>query len=236
MSVPDRSLLLEEQDPESGGTWTVFGDVALSLLLVMVLFILAQFLHYDNVVVLEEIDRRREEVAVLVREAAEEVLGAEGAGALEVVNQGFTAQRITFPEPMLFESCGTVPRLDGQVLIRAVGKAVGDRVGYFEAVQVEGHADRIPPTGRCQALVQDNWGLSSARATEFLRVLIGPEGFPNARVASAVGRGDTQPRSAPDAPRDALEADRRVELIFTFSEEAARQDLERSSLPAGADR
>ena len=33
----------------------------------------------------------------------------KGAGALEVVNQGFTAQRITFPEPMLFESCGTVP-------------------------------------------------------------------------------------------------------------------------------
>lgn len=227
MKLRNRSLFSDAEDAEAAGsTWAVFGDLALALLLVLVLFVLAQFLSYSDAVVLEELDRRRAIVENVVRTATSEVLGPNAAELLEIQNVGFTTQRITFPEPMLFESCGTIPRDDGQRLIEAVGRGIGAHIAFFRAVQIEGHADRIVPTGECQLRVRDNWGLSSLRATEFLRILIGPAVFPEARIVSAVGRGDTQPRTAPDAGTDALEPDRRVELILIYSEEAVRQALQ----------
>lgn len=214
----DRSLALDEADGTGhGGPWPVFGDVALSLLLVLLLFILAQFLYYQNVFVLDRIKERKEEVRALVLNASTEVLGPSGAVEVQVDNEdGLTTQRIIFPEPMLFDPCGTTPRPDGRRLIEAVGRALDTRAGYFQGIQIEGHADRIPPSGQCQVLVRDNWGLSSARATEFLRILVAPQVFGDPRLVSAVGRGDTRPRSEPGAPIEQLGQDRRVELLLVY--------------------
>jgi hypothetical protein len=226
MELRDRSLDLVPAEAQGrGSTWPVISDIALSLVLVLVLFILAQFLHYDKVFVLDEIDERRKEVAGLVRSAAGGVLDPADVDRLEIESHGFTAQRIRFPEAMLFESCGTVPRSDGARLIEAVGRAVGGRESYFESVQIEGHADRRPPTGECQRRVGDNWGLSSARATEFVRVLVQPNTFGGIHLVSAVGRGDSQPLKL-NLPDDSdLAHDRRVELILVYSESDARDAL-----------
>jgi flagellar motor protein MotB len=233
MDLRDRSLELNGAgDDDHGRTWAVFADIALALLLVMVLFILAQFLHYDDVVVLEEIERRRIEVATEIREAATRAPIPPGqVEELSIVSLGFTTQRITFPEPMLFVPCGTVPQPEGQALIQEIGRRLSERGSYFEAVQIEGHADVTPPTGPCQEAVGDNWGLSSMRATGFLRILVDPGVFPRREVVSAVGRGDTQPLSVPGSESDDLSRDRRVELILVYSEEDARQSLRNAGSP-----
>lgn len=205
-----------------GGIWTIVGDVALSLVLVLVLFVLAQFLQYQRVFVLEEIDRRKQVVEELVRQAAATVLLPAELADLTIVDGGFTVQRIRFPEAMLFGSCEVVPGQRGAQLIEAVGRALADHSRYFEAVQIEGHADRRPPVGACRRLVTDNWGLSSARATEFVRVLVRPGVFSAASLVSAVGRGDTQPLTTQSATDDDLEQDRRIELILVYSESDAR--------------
>jgi outer membrane protein OmpA-like peptidoglycan-associated protein len=226
MDLRDRSLDLAPTEAHGrGSTWPVVGDIALSLVLVLVLFILAQFLHYDLVFVFEKIDQRRTEMERLVQAAAGEVLASADVPRLEIFSEGSKAQRIRFPEAMLFESCGTVPRPDGARLIQAVGRAIGERASYFESVQIEGHADRRPPTGECQRRLRDNWGLSSARATEFVRVLVQPAVFPGVHLVSAVGRGDSQPLIS-ELPSDAdLDHDRRVELILVYSEPDARDAL-----------
>ena len=221
----DRSLSLDEgEEAGTGRMWAVISDVALALVLVLALFILAQFLHYDNVAVIEKIEERRAEVAGEIRQAAAGLLETDEE-TLEIVAQGFTQQRVTFPEPMLFEPCGTVPRDDGQALIREIGRVLHERAGYLEAIQIEGHADRRPPTGLCRELVVDNWGLSSLRATSFVRVLVTPDVFPDSAKVTSVGRGDTQPRSGPGATDDELGEDRRVELILVYSEDSAREAL-----------
>ncbi len=223
----DRSLELTEEDgADRGRMWAVISDVALALVLVLALFVLAQFLHYDNIAVLEKIEERRAEVAENIQQAAAGLLGPEGnSEPLEILAQGFTQQRVTFPEPMLFEPCGIVPRDDGEALIREIGRVLSERAGYLEAIQIEGHADRRPPTGRCRELVVDNWGLSSLRATSFVRVFVTPDVFPDSAKVSSVGRGDSQPRSAREATDDELDEDRRVELILVYSEDSARKAL-----------
>lgn len=217
-SSRDRSIVSDQVDREVlEGPWLVFGDVALSLLLVLLLFILAQFLYYQDVFVLDRIRERKEEIRTLVLEASTEVLGPARAMGVQVDSEyGLTTQRIIFPEPMLFDPCGTTPRPDGRRLIEAVGRVLEARAGYFQGIQIEGHADRIPPSGQCQVLVRDNWGLSSARATEFLRILVAPEVFSDPSLVSAVGRGDTRPRSEPGAPIEQLDQDRRVELVLVY--------------------
>jgi hypothetical protein len=227
MDVRDRSLDLREAggSPARGGIWTVISDVALALVLVLVLFVLAQFLHYDKVAVLEEIDRRRHVVESLVIDAAGTVLAPAELAKLEVESRGFTSQRIRFPEAMLFGSCEVVPRPEGTRLIEAVGRAIGGRVSYFEAVQIEGHADRRPPGGDCERRVIDNWGLSSARATAFVRDLIQPGVFSAPAIVSSVGRGDTQPLNGANAAGPDFERDRRVELIIIYSETDASYAL-----------
>lgn len=225
----DRSLRVDEpEDADGARIWAVFGDLALALLLVMALFILAQFLHYEKFAVFEEIDRRRGEVAALITEAAART--SEGTGIvwdeeLTIHAEGFAQQRIRFPEPMLFAPCGTTPQPDGQALILEVGEELARVGGYFESVQIEGHADSIPPTGACHEAVEDNWGLSSMRATSFLRLLVQEGVFPRADIVSAVGRGATQPISAPGASVEELGQDRRVELVLVYSEADAAGSL-----------
>jgi len=218
MGFRDRSLQIDET-ADGGRTWTVFTDLALALLLVLVLFILAQFLELQQIAVFDEIDARRSEVAAVIGQAARRApISTEQARQLTIENTGSTTQRVTFPEPMLFAPCGTDPQPEGQDLIREIGRVLNRRASYFEAVQIEGHADRAPPTGPCLLAVRDNWGLSSMRATAFLRILVASDIFSRAEIVSAVGRGDTRPLSNPNAGPEQWDQDRRIELVLVYDE------------------
>jgi len=79
--------------------------------------------------------------------------------------------------------------------------------GLPNPVTVEGHTDDVPiSTSRFRS----NWELSTARATEVLRVLVDDLGIPANRVAAA-GYGEQRPVAGNDTP-EGRSKNRRVEL------------------------
>ena len=197
--------------------WATFSDVALSMLLVFVLFILAQFLNYEQIFVQEEIDRRKDRVAVQIRAQAGRWEGIE----VELVNEDGLSQRIRVTGELVFEECRDDLKPMGRELLLVLGATLGDQESYFESVQVEGHADRQGVTGIvCQQEgIEDNWQLSARRATEVVRLFSSSSLLQNARLSS-VGRGEFHPLSNPsDTTATALARDRRIEIVLRYSQE-----------------
>ena len=202
---------------EEAKHWATLGDVALSMLLVFVLFILAQFLKYEQIFVQEEIERRKHLVAVQIRAEAGRREGID----VEVVSEDGLSQRIRVTGELVFEECRDDLRPTGRELLIVLGAVLGDQESYFESVQVEGHADRQGVTGIVcqQAGIEDNWQLSARRATEVVRLFSSSSLLQNARLSS-VGRGEFHPLSDPsDTTALALARDRRIEIVLRYSQE-----------------
>ena len=211
------SLSPESHQEDEAKYWAAFSDVALSMLLIFVLFILAQFLSYQKIFVLEEIERRKSEVAQRVQGFTEQLGGVE----VEVLSEDDLHQRIRITGELVFEACRDDMRPTGRDLLRELGSILSTREEYFESVQVEGHADRQGATGIVCRLegIEDNWQLSARRATEVVRLFSAAEFFPNAKLSS-VGRGEFNSLSQPsDTTRAALRRDRRIEIVLLYSEE-----------------
>lgn len=198
---------LDLESASEDNYWPTFSDVALSLLLVFTLFVLAQFLYYDKVLILEVIDQRQHEVAALIRER----VPAEYGGSVVVDQLDNYRQRVTFVADSLFASCQAELKGRGAELVATLSAILADRQDYFQSVQVEGHTDSRPPAGPPSCPVQDNWMLSSLRATEVVRLFgrspIRPE------LLSAVGRGQFHPINPEDHGRN-----RRIEVVLQYSE------------------
>lgn len=188
--------------------WPVFGDIALALLLVFFLFVLAQFLHYERIFVLDELDRRQAEVRSLLVSG----LAPNLRGALKIDRRDDYRQRLTFSSDLLFASCRTDVQPRGRELITAVGSLLRQRSSYFQSVQIEGHTDARRPAGPPFCTVVDNWELSSQRATGVLRLLADSSraAFPG-ELLSAVGKGPYHP-IGPDS------LNRRIEVVLQYSE------------------
>ena len=196
--------------------WATLSDVVLSMLLVFVLFILVQFLNYEQIFIQEEIDRRKERVETQIRA---ETGGREGI-TIEVASDDGLSQRIRVTGELVFEECRDDLRPTGRELLMALGTTLGRNQSFFESVQVEGHADRQPVGIVCeQAGIEDNWQLSAQRATEVVRLFSSSELFEGAQLSS-VGRGEYHPRSDPaDTTATALSRDRRIEIVLRYSQE-----------------
>ena len=201
---------------EEAKHWATLGDVALSMLLVFVLFILAQFLNYEQIFVQEEIERRKHLVAVQIRAEAGRREGID----VEVVSEDGLSQRIRVTGELVFEECRDDLRPTGRELLIVLGAVLGDQESYFESVQVEGHADRQGVTGIVcqQAGIEDNWQLSARRATEVVRLFSSSSLLQNARLSS-VGRGEFHPSNPSDTTALALARDRRIEIVLRYSQE-----------------
>lgn len=196
---------LDLEPAEEGSYWPSFSDLALSMLLILLLFILAQFLHYDKLFIVEEIARRQGEVEELV------LRSAPGVQVARVDNYH---QRITLGADSLFAPCRTALSERGVQLVRSVADALTQRTAYFSAIEIEGHTDyRRPAFPTCP--VRDNWQLSSERATVVLRLLV--EGDLPADRLAGVGRGEHHPLVA-DSTEEAYSRNRRIEVLLRYSE------------------
>jgi chemotaxis protein MotB len=217
-----QSFLSPERDHgEEARHWATFGDVALAILLVFVLFILAQFLQYERIFVLEEIDRRKQVVAHSIDSLAVQWPGIQ----VSVKHEDELRQRIRISGngELVFEPCLDQLRADGAELLHSLAGLLGSYRAYFDAVEVEGHADRRSPTGIVcvRAGILDNWQLSARRATEVVRVFSSSGALPDPML-SAVGKGEFHPISAPfDTAQAALRHDRRIEIVLRYSEDIA---------------
>lgn len=212
------SLSPEGRHSDEARHWATFSDVALAMLLVFVVFIVAQFLDYKRVFVLERIDHRKQVVAHRIDSLA----ASWGGISVLVRDEDELRQRIRISgnNELVFKPCLDDLRPDGAELMRSLGRLLGDYKRYFDAVEVEGYADRLSPTGPVcvQAGIEDNWQLSARRATEVVRVLSSLNALPDS-ILSAVGEGQFHPLSAPsDTTEDALRKDRRIEIVLRYSE------------------
>lgn len=208
-----RSLNPESDRQGEAKHWAVFTDVALAMLLVLILFILAQFLHYEKIHIIEEVARRQAEVEQEIRSDSQLT-----GGIRSIEKQDDFHQRISFTSDFLFEPCRTEVQIEGATFIRRLTEILSERMPYFEEIHIEGHTDTRPPGQNCP--VADNWELSAGRATQVLRILSAFEQFPDAMLSS-VGRGEFHPLADGNTP-EAHAENRRIEIIVRYSEDVQR--------------
>ena len=117
-------------------------------------------------------------------------------------------------DEILFAPGGAALQGAGHDLLRQVAETIR---GLPNSVVVEGHTDNVPIN---TPQFRSNWELSTARATEVLRVLVDELGVPANRVAAA-GYGEQRPVATNDTP-EGRSRNRRVELAV-LSESTALQ-------------
>jgi chemotaxis protein MotB len=114
---------------------------------------------------------------------------------------------VSLQDKLVFQSGSAAVNKDGQ---EALGKLANVLNNNPEIqVMVEGHTDSIPMRGR----YEDNWGLSVARATSIVRILVNTyQVDPNRVIAS--GHSSHDPRDTNTTP-EGRARNRRTEIILT---------------------
>jgi chemotaxis protein MotB len=109
----------------------------------------------------------------------------------------------------------------GSATLRASSMEMFDRIGAVLApiqsnLRVEGHTDNVPIH---TPLFQSNWELSTARATEIIRILLTREGIGPGRL-SAAGYAEFHP-IADNSTEDGRRLNRRVDIVIVAPHELA---------------
>ncbi len=207
---------------EQGSYWTVMADISIAIFIVLVLFIIAQYLrNFDRVAVSELLEARQDSVRALVLGT----LDPGFADGVRIESLSAETQKITFSSDVLFAVCHNDLRSRGKDLLRQVGRALSTVEGFFASIQVDGHTDRTPIGVNGSCPYDSNWELSSARATTVVRLFSEEAGI-RPGMLSAVGWSEYQ---AVDSL--ALAPNRRIEVTLRYDSEAARRELHVASTP-----
>lgn len=117
---------------------------------------------------------------------------------------------VNMVERILFDS--------GKAEIKSQGLEVLGRVGNIlkqsrdKVVQVEGHTDSVPISGRLKDRFPSNWELSTARAANVVHFLQDQVGIPGERLA-VTGYGPYRPIAENDTPQG-REQNRRIQIVL----------------------
>ncbi|OIQ57001.1 motility protein B [Moorella thermoacetica] len=148
-----------------------------------------------------------DEGAELVRARAElqqyiQQEGLEGQVTLETEERGLV---ISVADAVLFPKGSADLTPEARALLRQVGRALA-RLPNF--LRVEGHTDNLPIN---TPAFPSNWELSTARATNVVKVLISEAGIKPGRL-SATGYGEYRP-VAPNNSEADMARNRRVDIV-----------------------
>lgn len=131
--------------------------------------------------------------------------------------KGLTVQQkdgkvyVSMENKLLFESGSWTVGAEGKRAVDLVGKVLGDNPDI--SVLIEGHTDNDKITGTIGGGIENNWDLSTKRATAIVNILSA-----NAKVKkenlTAAGRGEYFPLVGNDTP-DGKAKNRRIEFILT---------------------
>jgi len=114
---------------------------------------------------------------------------------------------VSLQEKLLFASGSAVVNAQGKDALKTLASVLNTTSGI--TVDVEGHTDSIPMTGK----YEDNWALSTARATSIVRILIKDyQVNPNAIIAS--GRSKYIP-VATNSTAEGRASNRRTDIILS---------------------
>jgi chemotaxis protein MotB len=118
---------------------------------------------------------------------------------------------VSMENKLLFESGSWTVGAEGKKAVDLVGKVLGDNPEI--SVLIEGHTDNDKITGTIGGGVENNWDLSTKRATAIVNILSA-----NAKVKkenlTAAGRGEYAPLLSNETAEGKAK-NRRIEIIFT---------------------
>jgi len=115
---------------------------------------------------------------------------------------------VSLEEKLLFKSGSDVVDAKGKEALKSLALVLNNTSDI--SVMVEGHTDNVPVKTK---LFEDNWDLSTARATSILRILTKDYGF-NPINITASGRGEFHPIKSNDTA-EGRAGNRRTEIIIT---------------------
>jgi chemotaxis protein MotB len=115
---------------------------------------------------------------------------------------------VSLEEKLLFKSGSDVVDIKGKEALKSLAKVLNGTSDI--TVLVEGHTDNVPIKTK---LFEDNWDLSTARATSIVRILTKDYGFDSNRI-TASGRGQFHPIKSNDTVAGRA-GNRRTEIILS---------------------
>jgi chemotaxis protein MotB len=115
---------------------------------------------------------------------------------------------VSLEEKLLFKSGSDVVDPKGKEALKSLASIINNTKDI--TVTIEGHTDNVPIRTK---LFEDNWDLSSARATSIVRILTKDYGFDSNRI-TASGRGQFHPVKANETA-EGRAANRRTEIILS---------------------
>jgi len=116
---------------------------------------------------------------------------------------------VSMENKLLFASGSWVVGAEGRSAVVEVGKILAENPDI--SVLIEGHTDDVPYRGQGQ--LQDNWDLSTKRATSIVRILKENRDI-NPLNLTAAGRSEYAPVSS-NATSEGKSKNRRIEIILT---------------------
>lgn len=208
-------MQITQQKNSDFSIWPLMVDMLTSVLIVFILFS-----FFDNLLAQEKFEQRIIEmrrstfVGEFDREFAREITSRR---VDRVPNFNFL--QITFSEEVLFEPGSSSIGTDGMKIMSRLAPLIiaANDQGNIETIQIEGHTDDLPLTGRNQ-YPRDNWELSTARSIAVLKYLAnyrrGRQKI-DETLFSANGFGPNVP--ADPADPENRDKNRRIEIKVIYS-------------------
>jgi chemotaxis protein MotB len=164
----------------------------------------------DRVSELESLIAEKEASMKKLRETLSKSLKAfEGKGL--IVHQKDGKVYVSMENKLLFESGSWTVGAEGKKAVDLVGKVLGDNPDI--SVLIEGHTDNDKITGTLGGGVENNWDLSTKRATAIVTILSANPKVKKENLTAA-GRSEYNPLVSNESV-DGKAKNRRIEIILT---------------------
>ena len=199
--------------------WASFTDIAISMLLILIFFILLQFIANSDAWVRMRLEKRQ----TIIQTAFEAEFQKEIAMNEIRIDIDGNLQRFSFSNHILFDVGEAVLKPQGRLILEKVGQIL-DRHRFidengklreaYKRIHIEGHTDNMPIN---RPEFPSNWHLSAARSIAVVRLFQNEQVSLQPELLSATGYGEFQPVAPNDT--DALRArNRRIEIVLAYTE------------------
>lgn len=159
---------------------------------------------------LEKMMADKEAAMKKLKETLSKALNAfEGKGL--TVEQRNGKVYVSMENKLLFESGSWTVGAEGKKAVKALGEVLGQNPEI--SVLIEGHTDNDKITGTIGGGVENNWDLSTKRATAIVNIL-GENKAIDKKNLTAAGRGEFAPLMTNDSAEGKAK-NRRIEIILT---------------------
>jgi chemotaxis protein MotB len=115
---------------------------------------------------------------------------------------------VSLAEKLLFKSGSDIVDSKGKAALKSLATVLNSSEDF--TVAIEGHTDDVPIKTK---MFEDNWDLSTARATSIVRILTIDNGFDSGRI-TASGKSQFHPVS-PNVTAEGRAGNRRTEVILS---------------------